>query len=55
MFPVTFILKTHVQDRTINVSEIFSLRTIKVNNGKFTLEILPLNGSHAFNTRALHC
>ena len=26
----------------------FALRTIKVNKGKFTLEIRPLNGSHAF-------
>ena len=45
-------LKTHIQDRTMNVSEILPLRTIKVNKGKFTLEIGPLNGSHAFNTRA---
>ena len=45
-------LKTHVQDRTINVSEILPLRTIKVNKSKFTLETGPLNGSHAFNTRA---
>ena len=45
-------LKTHVQDRTINVSEILPLRTIKVNKSKFTLEIGPLNGSHAFNTCA---
>ena len=36
----------------INVSEILPLRTIKVNKGKFTLEIGPLNGSHALNTRA---
>ena len=35
---------THVQDRMINVSEILPLRTIKVNKGKFTLEIGPLNG-----------
>ena len=49
MFPVTFFEKTHVQDRTMNVSEILSLQlhTIKVNKGKFTLEIGPLNGSHA--------
>ena len=45
-------LKTHIQDRRINVSEILPLRTIKVNKCKFTLEIGPLNGSHAFNTRA---
>ena len=40
-FQVTnFILfLTHVQDRMINVSENFPLRTIKVNKGKFTLEI----------------
>ena len=40
----------------MNVSEILSLqlRTTKVNKGKFTLEIGPLNGSHAFNTRALY-
>ena len=39
----------------MNVSEILSLqlRTTKVNKGKFTLEIGPLNGSHAFNTRPL--
>ena len=43
---------TDVQDRMINVSEILALRTIKVNKGKFTLEIGPLNGSHALNTRA---
>ena len=43
---------THVQNRRINVSETFPLRTIKVNKGKFTLEIGPLNGSHALNTRA---
>ena len=43
---------THVQNHRINVSETFPLRTIKVNKGKFTLEIGPLNGSHAFNTRA---
>ena len=44
---------THVQDRMINVSEILALRTIKVNKGKFTLEIGPLNGqAHALNTRA---
>jgi len=37
----------------INVSEILPLRTIKVNKGKFTLEIGPLNGqAHALNTRA---
>ena len=43
----------HVQDRMINVSEILALRTIKVNKGKFTLEIGPLNGqAHALNTRA---
>ena len=37
----------------INVSEILALRTIKVNKGKFTLEIGPLNGqAHALNTRA---
>ena len=54
VFPVTFFEKTHVQDRTMNVSEILSLhlRTIKVNKGKFTLEIGPLNGCHAFDTRA---
>ena len=44
---------THVQNRRINVSETFPLRTIKVNKGKFTLEIGPLNGqAHALNTRA---
>ena len=49
-FPVT-----HVQDLTINVSEILALRTINVNKGKFTLEIGPLKGqTHALNTRA-HC
>ena len=42
---------THVQDRMINVSEMLALRTIKVNKGKFTLEIGPLNG-RALNTRA---
>ena len=47
-FPATF-FKTHVQDRVINVSEILPLRTIK---GKSALEIGPLNGSHALNTRA---
>ena len=36
----------------INVTEILPLRTIKVNKGKFTHEIGPLNGSHALNTRA---
>ena len=36
----------------INVSEILPLRKIKVNKGKFTLEIGPLNGSHALNPRA---
>ena len=38
----------------MNISEILSLqlRTIKVNKGKFTLEIGPLNGCHAFNTRS---
>ena len=38
----------------MNVSEILSLQlsTIKVNKSKFALEIGPLNGSHAFNTRA---
>ena len=37
----------------IIVSEILPLRTIKVNKGKFTLEIGPsVNGSHALNTRA---
>ena len=35
----------------INVSEILPLRTSKVNKGKFTLEIGPLNGSHALNPR----
>ena len=41
---------THVQDRMINVSEILALRTIKVNKGKFTLEIGPLNGqAHALS------
>ena len=34
----------------INVSEILPLGTIKVNKGKFTFEIGPLNGSHALNT-----
>ena len=43
---------THVQDHMINVSEILPLRTIKVNKGKFTLEIGPSNGSHTLNTRA---
>ena len=44
---------THVQDCIINVSEILALRTIKVNKGKFTLEIGPLNGqAHVINTRA---
>ena len=44
---------THVQDRIINVSEILALCTIKVNKGKFSLEIAPLNGQvHAINTRA---
>ena len=44
---------THVQDRMINVSEILALRTTKVNKGKFTLEIRPLNGqAHALNTCA---
>ena len=38
---------TRVQDSVINVSETLPLRTIKVNKGKFTLEIGPLNGSHA--------
>ena len=42
---------THVQKRRINVSETFSLRTIKVNKGKFTLEIGPLNGSNALLAR----
>ena len=41
----------HVQDRMINVSEILALRTIKVNKGKFTLEIGPLNGSNALLAR----
>ena len=36
----------------INVSETLPLRTIKENKGKFTLEIGPLNGSQALNTRA---
>ena len=46
---------THVQDLTINVSEILALRTINVNKGKFTLEIGPLKGqTHALNTRT-HC
>ena len=44
--------QTHVQDRMIYVSEILPLRTIKVNKGKFTLDIGPLNGSHALNTSA---
>ena len=43
---------THVQDHMINVSEILPLRTIKVNKGKFTLEIGPSNGSHTLNIRA---
>ena len=44
---------TDVQDRMINVSEILALRTIKVNKGKFNLEIGPLNGqARALNTRA---
>ena len=35
----------------INVSEILPLRTIKVNKGKFTLEVGLLNGqAHALNT-----
>ena len=40
-FQVTnfFLFLTHVQDRMINVSENLPLRTIKVNKGKFTLEI----------------
>ena len=42
---------THAQKRRINVSETFSLRTIKVNKGKFTLEIGPLNGSNALLAR----
>ena len=42
---------THVQDRGINVSETFPLRTIKVNKGKFTLEIGPLNGYRALLAR----
>ena len=43
----------HGQDRMINLSEILALCTIKVNKGKFTLEIGPLNGqAHALNTRA---
>ena len=38
----------------INVSEIVPLRTIKMNKGKFTLEIGPLSDqAHALNTRAL--
>ena len=52
LFPLRFRFLTHVQNRRINVSETFPLRTIKVNKGKFTLEIGPLNGSHALNTRA---
>ena len=36
----------------INVAEILPLRTIKVNKGKFTLKIRPLNGSHALNAHA---
>ena len=36
----------------INVSEILPLHTIKVNKGKFTLEVRLLNGqAHALNTR----
>ena len=42
---------THVQDRMINVSETLPLRTIKANKGKFTVEIGPLNGSHALLER----
>ena len=42
---------THVQKRRINVSETFPLRTIKVNKGKFTLEIGPLNGSNPLLAR----
>ena len=42
---------THVQDRMINVSETLPLRTMKVNKGKLTLEIGPLNGSHALLAR----
>ena len=41
-------MNKNVQYRMINVSETLPLRTIKVNKGKFTLEIGPLNGSHAF-------
>ena len=48
---MTFFLND-VQDRLIHVSEILPLRTIQVNKGKFTLEIGPLNGSHALNTHA---
>ena len=47
-FQLTFFFLTHVQYRMINVSATFPLRTIKVNKGKFTLKIGPLNGSHAF-------
>ena len=46
-----FFFLTHVQDRRINVSETFPLHTINVNKGKFTLEIGPLNGSHALLAR----
>ena len=42
---------THVQDRMINVCETLPLRAIKVDKGKFTLEIGPLNGSHALLAR----
>ena len=45
VFFVFFFFLTHVQDRMINVSETLPLRTIKVNKGKFTLEIGPLDGS----------
>jgi len=48
---VFFLFLTHVQDRKINVSETLPLRTIKVNKGKFALEIKPLNGSHALLAR----
>ena len=52
-FPVTYFFPflTHVRDRLINVSEVLPLRTIKVNEGKFSLEIGPLN---VYYSRALH-
>ena len=50
--PVTYFFLFFCSRDQCNVSEILPLRTIKVNKGKFTLEIAPLLGSllHALVT-----